>query len=57
VKKEILFPRGKVVTWSLNVVLVVVCIVSSMGVFEIGGSEHRSSVGVSRRTVTGTASI
>jgi hypothetical protein len=28
-----------------------------MGLFEVGGSEHRSSVVVSRRTVTGSASI
>jgi hypothetical protein len=31
--------------------------VSSTGAFGIGENEHRSSVGVSRRTVTGTAFI
>jgi hypothetical protein len=34
-----------------------VSIVSSTAVFEMGGSENRISVGVSRRTVTGTASV
>jgi hypothetical protein len=29
----------------------------SMGLFEVGGREHRSNVTVSRRTVTGTASM
>jgi hypothetical protein len=28
-----------------------------MGLFEVGGSEHRSSVAVSRRTVTSTAAM
>jgi hypothetical protein len=47
---------GKVVTWSLNVVFVVVCIVSSSGAFGMGGSKHWSSAGISRKTVMGTAS-
>jgi hypothetical protein len=38
-------------------VLVEVCIVSSTGLFEVGGSEYRSSFAVSRRTGTGTASV
>jgi hypothetical protein len=45
---------GNVLTQSLNVVHVVWCGVAGMGLFEVGGSDHRSSVAVSR--VTGIVS-
>jgi hypothetical protein len=32
-------------------------LLASMGLFEVGGSEYRSSVAVSRSTVTGVASM
>jgi hypothetical protein len=41
----------------LNVILVESRVVSSVGLFRVGGSEHRSSVSVSRRIVTGIASV
>jgi hypothetical protein len=47
---------GNVLTQSWNVLHVVGCGVTSMGLFEVGGSEHRTSVAVSRSTVTGIAS-
>jgi hypothetical protein len=48
---------GNVLTQSWNVLHVVGCGVTSMGLFEVGGSEHRTSVAVSRSTVTGIASM